>query len=340
MPRPRLQDIADRTGLSKMTVSRALRGERHVSQDVAQQVRSIADELGYRPDPEISKLMSHMRRSRRADAPRTLGFVWADYTAPEISQSPWSSQLVIGARRRALQLGFSLEEFYLAERGMSPARVSAIMEARGIPGFILSPLVSRSRGHVSMRWEKFSSTVIGLGFARPPQHRVHHHHFLGMMTAMRQLKKLGYRRIGFVASTTIDQRMFGAWSASFLAHHPLPISQAEKLLLLRREPSRAIFQQWLQMAEPDAVIDFGHTVWPWLKNHRIPQEIGYVTLNWQPGQSSRSGIDQQADVLGAAAVDLVVEQYHHNERGTPLHPKIVMTEGTWKTGQTTCRRCR
>jgi LacI family transcriptional regulator len=66
--------------------------------------------------------------------------------------------------RQAKKLGFQLEEFHLAARGMTGRRLSGILEARGIPGFILSPLISRSRGHVSMQWEKFSSVVIGLGY--------------------------------------------------------------------------------------------------------------------------------------------------------------------------------
>jgi len=332
MNRPTLQDIARQLGLSKMTVSRALRGEPHVRRDVVEAVHATADALGYRPDPEISKLMSHMRRTRRSESPRTLAFIWAEKSAGELRQSSWSMQLVSGARTRATQLGFELAEFHLAEKGMTAPRLSTILEARGIPGFILSPLISRSRGHVSMRWEKFSSAMIGLGFARPPQHRVHHHHFLGMMETLRQLKKQGYRRIGFFSGATIDERMFGAWSASFLTHHPLPRSEAVKLLCLRREPTRQALHEWMSKARPEAIIDGGQLIWSWLKGIRIPEELGYATLSWQADQADRAGIDQQADVLGAAAVDLVVEQFHHNERGTPLHPKIVMTAGEWRAG--------
>lgn len=320
-----------------MTVSRVLRGEPHVSASLREKVQQAAEALDYRPDPEISKLMTHMRQGRRNAAPRTLGFVWAERTAAEIRQSSWSSQLIAGARARAEHLGFTLSEFHLAEKGMTARRLSDILEARGIPGFILSPLLSRSRGHVSMRWEQFSSVVIGLGYARPALHRVHHHHFLGMMTAMRQLKKLGYRRIGFFASTTINERMFGAWSAAFLTHHPLRVAEAEGLLCLNRTPHRQHLIAWLNDQRPEVVIDGGQMAYDWLKGRRIPEELGYVTLGWQPERPHRTGIDQQADVLGSAAMDLLVEQFHHNERGTPGHPKIVMTEGVWRTGSTVRR---
>jgi len=58
-----------------------------------------------------------------------------------------------------------------------------------------------------------------------------------------------------------------------------------------------------------------------------------VTLAWHSDFPQVGGIDQQAGVLGAAAVDLLVTQYQQNERGIPEAPKIVMTEGVWRAAQ-------
>ncbi|MBK8040853.1 MAG: LacI family DNA-binding transcriptional regulator [Verrucomicrobiaceae bacterium] len=323
-----LSDIARQLGISKMTVSRALRGERHVGASMRDKVRQVAEEMGYRPDPEIAKLMTHMRRTRAKAAPRTLAFVWAERDAETITASSWSQQLVLGARQQAQKLGFELEEFYLKARGMTGRRLSGILEARGIPGFILSPLLSRSRGHVSMEWEKFSSVVIGLGYARPALHRVHHHHFLGMMTAMRMLRKLGHKRIGFYCGSTINERMFRAWSASFLAHHPL--ARPEGLLALRKSPSKADFLVWVKAEKLEVVVDGGHVVEDWLKAIPEARRPRHVTLAWRADHPDVPGIDQQADVLGSAAVDLLVAQYQQNERGIPGAPRIVMTEGVWR----------
>jgi DNA-binding LacI/PurR family transcriptional regulator len=284
--------------------------------------------MGYRPDPEFAKMMTHMRRGRAGSSPRQLAFVWAEQDAGTISRSSWSQQLLQGARRQAQRLGFELEEFHLAARGMSGRRLSDILEARGIPGFILSPLISRSRGHVSMAWEKFSSVVIGLGYARPQLHRVHHHHYLGMMTALRMLKKEGFRRIGFYCGSTINERMFRAWSASFLAHHPL--AQPGGLLALRKHPSRMDFQAWLKAVRPEVVIDSGHVIRPWLAGSASDQQPRHITLAWRPDQPDVTGIDQQAEILGAAAMDLLVTQYRQNERGIPTAPRMVMTEGVWR----------
>ncbi len=328
MRSPTLQDIARRSGVSKMTISRALRGEPHVREELRARIVRTAEEMGYRPDPEFAKMMTHMRRGRARSSPRQLAFVWAEQEAATLSRSSWSRQLLQGARQQAQRLGFDLEEFHLAARGMSGRRLSEILEARGIPGFILSPLLSRSRGHVRMAWEKFSSVVIGLGYARPQLHRVHHHHYLGMMTALRMLKKEGCRRIGFYCGSTINERMFRAWSASFLAHHPLP--RPGGLLALRKEPSRPDFQAWVKAARPEAVIDSGHVIQPWLADLPATMKPRHITLAWRPDQPDVPGIDQQAEVLGAAAMDLLVTQYRQNERGLPAAHRMVMTEGVWR----------
>jgi LacI family transcriptional regulator len=327
MPRPTLADIAAQLGVSKMSVSRALRGEKQISSALRGRILQAAQAMGYRPDPEIAKLMTHMRRSKQVVSPTSLAFVWTERSEEEVMASAWSQELARGAHERAEKLGYQLEEFHLKARGMSARRLSSILEARGVPGFILSPLMSRSRGHVSMRWEQFSSVMIGLGYARPALHRVHHHHFLGMMTALRMLKKQGYRRIGFYCCSTIDERMYRAWSASFLTHHPLPLAQASELLCLRHEISQADFLTWLASAKPDVVIESGH-----LLSHWFPpgDDSPHVTLAWRADQPKVAGIDQQAHVLGAAAVDLLVAQLQQNERGIPEHPKMLMTEGIWR----------
>lgn len=328
MSSPTLNDIARQAGVSKMTVSRALRSGHHVREELRLRIVRTAEEMGYRPDPEFAKMMTHMRRGRARSSPRQLAFVWAEQEAETISRSSWSQQLLQGAQRQALRLGFELEEFYLAARGMTGRRLSGILEARGIPGFILSPLISRSRGHVSMDWERFSSVVIGLGYARPQLHRVHHHHYLGMMTALRMLKKEGFRRIGFYCGSTINERMFRAWSASFLAHHPLP--QPGGLLALRKSPSKGDFLAWVKSTRPEAVIDGSHLVKPWMDATHRDSRPRHITLAWRPDLPDVAGIDQQAEVLGAAAMDLLVTQYRQNERGIPAAPRMVMTEGLWR----------
>jgi hypothetical protein len=47
-----------------------------------------------------------------------------------------------------------------------------------------------------------------------------------------------------------------------------------------------------------------------------------------------AGIDQCDELLGAQAVELLVAQLQHNERGPPRHPGMMLFPGQWITPAT------
>ena len=50
----KLADIAERVGVSTVTVSKALSGQKGVSEEVREKIRSIAEELGYQ-QPSVAR---------------------------------------------------------------------------------------------------------------------------------------------------------------------------------------------------------------------------------------------------------------------------------------------
>jgi LacI family transcriptional regulator len=67
---------------------------------------------------------------------------------------------------------------------------------------------------------------------------------------------------------------------------------------------------------------------------RVPEDIGYASIDLVHADSPWSGIDQQAHEVGAATVDLVVTQLQNNEFGLPKSPKSVFLDGVWREGNT------
>jgi transcriptional regulator with XRE-family HTH domain len=324
-----MAQIAQTVGVSKMTVSRALRGERHVKSALAAEICRTAERLGYIPDPEVARLMTHLRQSRSVQSRQTLAFLWSE-PSPVRTRTAWSRLLVAGATQRAAELGYQLESFEILPGGMTSARLAIILEHRGIRGIVIAPLLSRSRGHLRLPWEKFSTVVIGLGHTSPALNRVHHHHFLGMMTALRQLRRAGYQRIGFCASSVLDKRMFGAWSASFLIHHSLGATSAAELMHLPREVQRASFLKWCEKARPDALLDSGANLFSWVQSLPETRRPNLATLSWNAEQPGIPGLDQRPEALGRAAIDQLSSQLHQNEQGIPSCAKTLMLEGIWR----------
>ena len=60
-----LADVALASGVSPITVSRALRGERAVDPELVRRVQAAAQKLGYVPDPAARALASRLPAARR-----------------------------------------------------------------------------------------------------------------------------------------------------------------------------------------------------------------------------------------------------------------------------------
>lgn len=332
MPQPvTLAHLAAALGISKMTVSRALRGAPHVQPELAARIRQTAEQMGYTPDPEVARLMTHLRRARSqpGSPSSTLALVWTEPPGP-LTVGSWSQLLLSGLNERAERLGYRLEPFEVGPGALSVSALVRILTHRGIQGILVAPLSRRARGHLRLPWDRFSTVVIGLGLISPPLHRVHHHHFQGMLTTLVELGQLGFQRIGFSVPAILDQRMFSAWSAAFLAHHPLGPTHAAGLLNRHREGERDAFLTWLRAARPDVLIQAGLDLGPWVKSLPPARQPRLVTLSWNPHHPEVPGIDQRAADIGRAAIDLLAALLHQNERGIPDCAKTLMIEGRWQ----------
>ena len=60
-----MRQIAALAGVSAMTVSRALRNNPRITPEVRSKVHKVALKLGYRPDPQVVKLMNHLRHRNK-----------------------------------------------------------------------------------------------------------------------------------------------------------------------------------------------------------------------------------------------------------------------------------
>jgi transcriptional regulator with XRE-family HTH domain len=73
-----LRDLAAHLGVSPATVSRALRHDPRITEAVRLRVAKAAAKLGYRRDPKLSQLMSHVRATKQHTFQGTLAWI-TDY---------------------------------------------------------------------------------------------------------------------------------------------------------------------------------------------------------------------------------------------------------------------
>ncbi|PTY06849.1 LacI family transcriptional regulator [Verrucomicrobia bacterium LW23] len=244
-----------------------------------------------------------------------------------------------GAKAHAFSRGYALEAFWLKEPGMTPARFSRMLYTRNIHGVLIAPL-PRTMGHLSLDWDKFAASTIGHTLRRPDISRAVHNHYRSMVLALRNLRRLGYRRIGYLMEDNTDVRTFHTWLAAYLVYqHTLPPQDRLGVFQFHYNIAKDDIQKWLKSERPDAIVAQYNEVLPLLLNAdvSIPDQIGFASLNTGWKQDDPAGINQHQGRTGEAAVDLIIGQLNRNERGIPAYPRLLLEPGSWVNGPTVRR---
>jgi DNA-binding LacI/PurR family transcriptional regulator len=337
MPPPvTVRTIASNAGVSPMTVSRALRGEPNVDPTTAQRIREIADHLGYRRNLLVSTVMSTVRGTKQPLCSHVIAFLTVDSASfPPVQR--WASKLYLqGAQKRASQCGFVVEEFVMRPKSAESQNISQILYARNVRGLLIGPLC-RSCGHLSLDWKEFSSSAISINLVKPDLNRCSVDIVQAVNLAIRNLKRLGYRRIGFAVPPLHVALSHHRSRAMFLDYqYQLPAEQRVKLV---GNWSLAGISSWMREEKPDALIGQGDELLSWLNelNIDVPGDIGYTDISMVKGSNAPfAGVSFDYEHIGAAAVDMVISDLLRNFYGVPPQPVHCYIQGKWQDGPTVC----
>lgn len=276
--------------------------------------------------------MSHIRRAHSRATGECIGFVWVHTSRDEVARHPFLRTIRAGARQRAEQMGFKIEEFFTEDPGMTDLRLQDILVSRGIIGVLLSPVLTNETA-LSLNWDwgHFAAAVIGNVTWTPELHHAGHHHYLAMRLVLDELAKLGCVRPAALIESKTNDRAKRTWEASFLVHHQ-DRTAAQELMRVLTLDERADLGAWLEKRRPDALI-VSTTELLELRGVRAACQrlrIPIVTLYWnEVTPRGIGGIDQEDERLAAHAVDLVVSQLNANEAGAPDLPRMMLLPGRW-----------
>lgn len=325
-----LQQIARAARCSLATVSYALRDDPRIRPETRALVRRVAEQLGYRPNPRFSALMAHIRKSRPVAAGERIAFVWVHTPREESANDPFLQRVFLGAKARAGALGYRLEQFWTAERGMTDRRLSHVMKSRGIVGVVLSPVMHEAEVTLDLEWGSFAPAVIGSARWSPELHHAGHHHYLAMRMALERLAAAGCRRPMAILEADVNERGRRAWEAAFAVFHPSR-SAAAALLWIGLPGDRRLVTRRIKACRPDALLVSAHAIVEQLRAQRIALSADWpiINLHWLPTAPEIGGVDQSYDMVAANAVDLVVSQLNSNETGVPLWPRMLLFPGRW-----------
>ena len=337
-----MSDVAREAGVSKNTVSLALRGSPRISESTRQHVLEVARSMGYRLNPTVANLMAQLRKSRTPGYQATLALLNANEAADAFTRHPTIPYYVNGCRQRAKQLGYHLDEFWLHDPDMPIDRWISIFRARNIRGLLVVGLMHHNRlpAKFAPLWEELPAVVTGvrtrnpaLSFACSDQHAL-------ALEAFEKALALGYRRPALVLDGVIDRLIEGRFTAGFLTAQSRLVAPKDRtepfydVQTARKDLS--IFSEWLQENQPDVIFTLYHEVHHWMHSlgFDVPADIGLIQYEWREDHGDWAGMDQRNDLVGQAAIDMLISMVHHNEVGIPEHPRATLIGPTWVDGST------
>jgi len=335
-----IDDVARVARCSKTAVSYALRDHPKISAARRRVIKRVARELGYMPDPQIAKLMFHLRACRGRRFAGKLAFVNTHDTDREFARrTPALREIFSSASERARNLGYEFESHWLHEPGVSPARLANILEARGIRGVLLGS-TGRPAGPVGFDWRNFAAVTAGYTVVHPGIHRVVSHYYRNTLLALRQLADLGHERIGLVVLSGQEAFMDHTNLAALFVHqHRLPAATRVPPLEMKEENPRQL-RAWFNRHRPTAILAARDSVLRLLRADgvRVPRDVSFATFLLWDAPGKIAGVRPGYERLGAAAVDLIVGELMHDHADSPPNPRIVLVEGEWADGPTARRR--
>lgn len=333
---PTLVDIAKVAKVSKSTVSRALKNYHTIPRHTCERIQQIARDLGYSPHPYVGVLMSHLRTGESESFRSTIAYL--DFAS---TPDKWKTNLISrkfheGAEKRGEERGFRVKRFWTRQHGLS--RLARIFKAQGITGIII-PESGVGLDEIKQHFEQFSCVVIGRQPSEPAYFSAYGDVYGAARTAHQMLLKKGFKRIGFVSYPRVDRGASYRFSSGFesLRYDAQWRNHKNWIPILNAELGEsALLKPWFEQHEPDVVLAIFPFVGTWLTDLglKIPEDVSFAHFECHREQTESAGIDQRSEHVGAAAVDMVVEQFNRGEKGAIALARSVVVKGSWVDGKT------
>lgn len=330
-----LKHIAEKAGVSRMTVSCALRNSPKVNKDTATRIRAIAKKLGYAPDPRLTAVMAGVRGTKKKSL-EPIAWLNANQNPSAYRDYIWLAPYREGAEERCAELGYKLDEFWLRAPGMTDRRMSSILMHRGIRGVIVCPAVLPDVSHLRLEWRHFASVSFETTVLVPRLHRVAPDYHYNILLALKMLRRLGYRRIGLFLHRQEERRSHHTYLASFRYFQSGIPPEEHTQPFIYFPFDKSSLHRWLDEERPDVVLGHHSMLVTWMREsgRRVPEDIGVAHLSLDGDCETWGGIWQHKRRIGAQAAEQLISMIQNNRLGLPDIAYETLVPGEWRFGET------
>lgn len=309
-----LADVAKAVGLHVSTVSLALRHHPRIPESTRRRVEAKAREMGYRPNPLVTALMRTRRRAKAGSGLTNLAVI---YPGRKVFYYPTTQVIHQSMVARAVNQGYALEALFVEDYGGEPKAILRILASRGCLGLLISDalptnyldkleLSGMSAVTFCFKWRRFTAV------------ETHFEHSVRL--CLEAAEQRGLWRVGLVLPSLVEEKTLGAYSGTYL--HWQHFRARDRLPPLVTDCEEEI-RGWLQANRPQLVIT----------NTTLKSMLGGIpefVLDRVSGAEGVSGVDARRDVLGAAAVDALIEQVQRGIYGEPSTSRLLLVDGEWR----------
>lgn len=341
MKRVTLADIAHEAGVHKTTVARALRNSPRIGAAVRQHIRHLAETMGYRPDPHLSRLMAQIKTTDPTHQKDTIA-LWNPL--PHSLRDEWVMyelrRMYLGAEEEAARHGYQLEEFHFGDASLTPRRLEKILQARGIRAVLIFP--AYDVWSLDLELAHLAPVTLSHNLMSPAIHRVLHDSHYALRTLLNHVEGLGYERIGVVLQPKVqkNEAQYEVDTGVVLAHYRWKKMRPD-IPILYYDPAEqtppALFAKWFYRYRPDVVVSTNERVLGVMHRElglEVPGEVAYASTALGDPRDGISGIRPPAKAIGGVAVRKLISMLHSNETGLPRFPETIQVPGTLETGTT------
>ncbi|MCH6255216.1 LacI family DNA-binding transcriptional regulator [Puniceicoccaceae bacterium K14] len=334
-----LRQIAKELSVSLSTVSLALRDNPKISLTRRIEVKRMAKELGYHPDPLLRQLGSYSKISKGTPIRSTIAWIDDEGEEESFSEQSEINKYFEGAKSMGEDLGFRLERFNRKELGVTRKRLCRILSSRGIRGVIIPPH-SILHEVADETWGEFAIIRIGFNKTTSKRHIVCPDQFEGGRLAAINMLAAGYETLGYVGLRSEEERSRYHYFSGFVTSRDLLVPSTSSIppLFFDSEnlvEGKEVYRKWLHDHKIDAVlVAHFHKLSEWTCElaPEIGRGIGLAGTNvYAPGFNS--GLDQRSFEVGEAAMQLLARLIDYHEFGIPKAPQRLLISPTWVNGK-------
>ena len=322
------RDVARVCGVHPSTICLALNNSPSIPLPTRQRVQAVAAELGYRPNVAARNL-ALLRGDKHGAGSLPVAWINQEKEKHHWRSDPQASFYFENARRRAVELGYHLEEMWAHEPGMTVARLAQIVHARGIEGVLLPVHRRFEFSLLSAVWNDFA--LVGLNDHRLSEwvDVVCPDYYRNAEMIFRETRRLDYGRVGLVLTAQFDAASNGLVHSCYLRYQSEVASSERVPACFLADGSNArplAFEEWMVEYQPAVVVTADADL---VRRARV---AGFNSIWLGLGAATSpfdGGIDEGSVDVAAAAVDCVVDKMRRFEKGMRESTRLHLLKSAW-----------